>query len=151
MRAIEAVRREPVTVTREETFQAVARLMAQRGVGAVVVVDGQDPVGVVTDRDLVVRALASGFIDGRVDSVMSTDLVLLDAEGDLRDVLRAFGAHAVRRVVLVREGIVAGVLSVDDLLVDLVADLGDVVKPVAAEVLFGHRDASVPATMEAAS
>jgi CBS domain-containing protein len=149
MRAIDAVRRQPVTVTADETFQAVAKAMAQRGVGAVVVVDDAGaPVGVVTDRDLVVRALANGAVDGRVDSVMSTDVLRLDADDDLRDVIRAFGSRAVRRAVLVRGGAVAGVLSVDDLLIDLVADLGEVVRPVAAEVLFGHRDASVPATRE---
>jgi predicted transcriptional regulator len=133
-------------VTREETFRATAAMMERAGVGSVVVVDDGVPVGLVTDRDLVVRALANGNVDGRVDSVMSTDLVVAEADGDLREVIHHFGSRAVRRVVLLREGVVAGVLSVDDLLVDLVADLTEVVKPVTAEVLFGHHDAAVPAT-----
>jgi predicted transcriptional regulator len=133
-------------VSREETFRATAAMMERAGVGSVVVVDDGAPVGLVTDRDLVVRALANGNVDGRVDSVMSTDLVVAEADGDLREVIHHFGSHAVRRVVLLRDGAVVGVLSVDDLLVDLVADLTEVVKPVTAEVLFGHHDAAVPAT-----
>ena len=93
---------------------------SRQAVGAVVVVEDDAVLGVVTDRDLVVRALAHGHVDGRVDSVMTTDVVVVEADGDLRDVIHAFGANAVRRVVLVRDGVVAGVLSVDDLLVDLV-------------------------------
>jgi hypothetical protein len=77
---------------------------------------------------------------------MSTELAVSEADGDLRDVLRVFDATAVRRVVLVRDGLAVGVLSVDDLLVDLVADLAAVVKPITAEVLFGHHDAPVPVT-----
>jgi CBS domain-containing protein len=80
---------------------------------------------------------------------MSTSVVTVDADVDLHDVLRVFDAHAVRRVVLVRTGLAVGVLSVDDLLVDLLGDVTAVLKPVAAEVLFGHREVGVPAAVAA--
>lgn len=151
MRACEAVRRSPVTLPGDTTLRAAAAAMERGTVGAVVVTDGETPVGIVTDRDLVVRGLATGNVDGRLDSVMSTALVTAEADADLRDVVRCFATNAVRRIVLVRDGVVAGVLSVDDLVVDLVADLGDVVRPITAEVLFGHHDAPVPARVEPVS
>ena len=147
MRAIDAVRRSIVTTSPEAPLSDVAKLMADGSVGAVVVVEGGKATGMVTDRDLVVRGLARGNVDGRADSVMSTDVVVADADGDLRDVLGCFDTHAVRRVVLERDGVPLGVLSVDDLVMDLVADLVTVVKPLTAEVLFGHHDAATPARL----
>jgi predicted transcriptional regulator len=150
MRAIDAVRKSIVTVAPEMALPAVAQRMDDAAVGAVVVVGTMgEPIGVVTDRDLVVRGLARGNVDGRADSVMSTSVVTVDADVDLHDVLRVFDAHAVRRVVLVRTGLAVGVLSVDDLLVDLLGDVTAVLKPVAAEVLFGHREVGVPAAVAA--
>ena len=51
-------RKEPVSVGPETPVREVARVMDERVVGAVVVVDGERPIGIVTDRDLVVRLLA---------------------------------------------------------------------------------------------
>jgi CBS domain-containing protein len=48
----------PVTVTAETTLAAAAQLMDRQAVGAVVVVDGERPVGIATDRDIVVRGVA---------------------------------------------------------------------------------------------
>jgi CBS domain-containing protein len=60
------------------------------------------PVGIVTDRDLVIRAVARRFTpDARVDSVMSTDLITLAPDADLRDALKVFEDHAIRRLPLV--------------------------------------------------
>jgi predicted transcriptional regulator len=145
MRAIEAVRKPIVTMSPDAPLTAVAKLMADDAVGAVVIVDGGKATGIVTDRDLVVRGMAKGNVDGRADSVMSTEVVVANADGDLRDVFACFDTHAVRRVVLERDGVAVGVLSVDDLVMDLLADLLTVVKPVTAEVLFGHHDAATPA------
>jgi CBS domain-containing protein len=145
MRAIEGVRKELVTVSPDDTLGHVARVMADRAVGTVVIVEAGRATGIATDRDLVTRGLARGNVDGRIDSVMSTDLVVADADADLHEVVRTFGTHAVRRVVLLRGGAPVGLLSVDDLVVDLVADLTALLTPVTAEVLFGQHDAPTPA------
>ena len=142
MKAMDAIRKPVVTVDAARPLGAVAELMDRHAVGALVVTDERGhAVGLVTDRDLVVRGLARGNTDGRCDSVMTTELVTADAGSDLREVIRLFETHAVRRVVLLSGDTPVGGLSVDDLLVDLVADLATVVRPVTAEVLFGHRDA----------
>jgi signal-transduction protein with cAMP-binding, CBS, and nucleotidyltransferase domain len=141
----EGLRRSGVAVGRETTLRAVAEMMEHVGVGSVVVVDGHVPVGVVTDRDLVRRAAAKGMpFDARVDSVMSSPLVTIDADADLHDAFARFRANGVRRIVVVDGGGFAGVLALDDLLMDVVADLGDLVRPVTAEVLFGHHDSDLP-------
>jgi CBS domain-containing protein len=124
--------------------------MEQAGVGALAVVEGERLVGVVTDRDLVRRALARGLApDARVDGVMSAPVVTIDADADLHDAFALFRTHGLRRLAVTRGGEFVGMISVDDLLVDLAADLADLARPVTAEILFAHRDASVPVATDA--
>lgn len=147
MRIREAVRKPAATIEVDHDIQEAASLMNADGVGALVVTDGGRPVGIVTDRDIVVRAVARGIpADGRIDSVMSLPLVTVDAESDLRDAVRLFQSHPFRRLPIVEAGAVIGMLAVDDLLVHLASDLGHLVRPVAGQVLFGYPEPIVPAT-----
>ena len=140
MRAVEAIRKRSVTVAPDASLRHAAELMEQASVGALVVLDGERLVGIVTDRDVVVRGVARDLpADARVDAVMTTDVVTIDADADLRVVLPMFRTHALRRIPLMKDGRVAGMLTVDDLLIDLVNDLADVVRPITGEVVFGNR------------
>ena len=146
MRTMDARRRSGVGIEPARTVQEAAAIMEQSGVGALAVIDGDRLVGVVTDRDLVRRALARGLSpDARVDGVMSAPVVTIDADADLHDAFALFRTHAVRRLAVVRGAQFVGMISVDDLLVDLAGDLADLARPVTAEVLFAHHDSPVPA------
>ena len=148
MRTIEAVRRSGVGIAPERTIREAAQVMEQAGVGALAVVDGEDLVGIVTDRDLVRRGLARDLLaDARVDAVMSTPVVTIDADADLHETFAVFQTHAVRRLALVRAGQFVGMITVDDLLVDLAGDLSDIARPVTAEVIFGQHNKPGPATI----
>ncbi len=148
MHAVEAARKAPVTIGPDQTVTEAATLMDRSAVGALVVTEADGrPVGIVTDRDLVVRGLARrASAEARIDSVMSTDLVTLDADADLRDALKVFEERAIRRLPLVEGDRLAGMLTVDDLMVDLTADLVRLTRPVVGQVLFGHREPVMPAT-----
>jgi CBS domain-containing protein len=147
MRTIDAVRRSAVGIGPERTVREAARIMEQAGVGALAVIDAGQLVGIVTDRDLVRRGMACDLpADARVDSVMSTPVVTIDADADLHDAFALFRVHAVRRLALVRAGEFVGMVTIDDLLIDLAADLSDLARPVTAEVIFGHHDSPLPAT-----
>ena len=146
MQAKDATRKMPVTVPPERSLVEVAKLMDEAAVGAIVIVDDEKPIGIVTDRDLTVRALARRLpSDSRVDAVMSTGVVTLGATADLRDAIRIFSEHAFRRLPLVEEGRMVGMLAVDDLLMDVVSDLANLVRPITGEVIFGHPEPTVPA------
>jgi CBS domain-containing protein len=146
MQAKDASRKMPVTVPADRSVAEVAKLMDEVAVGAVVIVDDEKPVGIVTDRDLAVRALARKLPpDSRVDAVMSTSVVTLGATADLRDAVRIFTEHAFRRLPLVEKGRMVGMLTVDDLLIDVVSDLANLVRPITGEVIFGHPEPTLPA------
>ena len=147
MRVIDTVRRSAVAVEPDRPIAQTAALMEAAGVGAVAIVDDGELVGIATDRDLVVRALARRLdLDARTDAVMSVPVLTIDADADLHEAFALFRSHAVRRLAVVRDGTFTGMVSVDDLIIDLSADLADLARPVTAEVIFGQHDAPLPAT-----
>jgi len=146
MQARQRRRKDPVTIAAGATIGRAAELMDRMVVGAVVVVDGDGrPVGIVTDRDIVVRAVARDVpADARVDSIMTTDVVTLDAAAEVDEALTLLYQKPFRRLPLVEDGRMVGMLTVDDLALDLVDDLGSLMRPVFGQVLFGTREPDVP-------
>lgn len=141
MKTMDAMRRSGVGIGPERTVREAAEIMEQAGVGSLAVIDGTSLVGIVTDRDLVRRALAPGLaLDTRVDSVMTTPVTTIAADADLHDAFAVFRIHGVRRLAVLRDGQFVGMITIDDLLVDVAADLADLARPVTAEILFAHRD-----------
>jgi len=139
--------RSGVAISAERPISDAASLMDQAGVGSLAVVDDAHRLlGIVTDRDLVRRAMARRMpLDARVDAVMSCPVITIDALADVHSAYSLFRANAVRRLAVVSGDTFVGMLSVDDLLVELAGDLSDLSRPVAAEVIFGHHDSLVPA------
>jgi CBS domain-containing protein len=141
--------REPVVVGGDATVADTAALMTSSGVGCVIVVDGQTPIGIVTDRDIVTRGVARQYpLDGRIDGLMSMGLIALDAGHDLDDLLHVFRDHAIRRSPIVDHARVVGIVSLDDILVLVAEQLAGVSKVLAGQIMFPHAgdEATAPAT-----
>ena len=145
MQTTAALARGIVTIGVADTIGDAARVMEQRGVGALAVVDGDRLAGIVTDRDLVVRGLARRLPDdARVDAVMTTDVVALDGREDLLAAVQVLRRHDVRRVPIVDGGRPIGMVTADDLLVELVHDLAGVLQPITSQVVLPQRDPALP-------
>lgn len=150
MRAIDTIRRSGVGIQPDRPIREAAAVMDRSGVGALAVIDGDKLVGIVTDRDLVRRALARDLpTDARVDDVMSEPVVTIDADADVHDAFPLLRRHHVRRLAVVREGHFVGMLTADDLLVDLAADLADVSRPASHQIFRADRDSALPAPVSA--
>lgn len=125
MRAIDRAQRRPRTVPTGTPLRKVARLLATEGLRAVVVVDrdGQ-PVGIVTERDIVVRALAwNRSPEVPVEDVMTPELVTVGALAPARFVYRLLRARGIRQVPVVESGEVVGIVERDDLADEATAEL----------------------------
>ena len=128
-----------VTVTKEEPAREAARRMRDRHIGSLVVVEkvGEKlrPIGILTDRDLVVTVLADDWIDAdraRVADAMSYEPVTVKAEESLFETFRLMRTYGVRRLPVVDdEGFLVGILSFDDVLEQLVDALSDVTALIA--------------------
>lgn len=113
----EAMTGRPRAVTPETTVFEAAQLMKSDDVGSLPILDGEQLAGIVTDRDIVVRAIAEGN-DPRgmpVREVASRDLVKVRAGDDLANALRLMATHQVRRLPVVDdEGRLVGILAQAD-------------------------------------
>ncbi|MET8130601.1 CBS domain-containing protein [Streptomyces sp. NPDC005251] len=136
MKIAEVMTSPPVCVAPDTSLAQVAEQMAERAVGSVLVVEDGVLRGIVTDRDLSVRGMGAGLDPGaRVDTVMSSSAVTVDAGDDLQVAYRTFRRTGVRRLPVLDAGRVVGVLTVDDLLLDVFRRLTDLLGPVAWSIL----------------
>jgi CBS domain-containing protein len=146
MKVRDAMVKAPVVVPVDATITVVANAMERASVGAVVVVEGSRPVGIITDRDLVVRALARRLpFDARADAVMTPDPICVEAECELHQVTFVFAEHPVRRVPVVEHEVVVGMVTLDDLVVRLAGDLHAATKSVNAQLRAANREPQLPA------
>ena len=114
---------DPVGVYYDQTITETARLMRDAGVGAVLVVSGESLSGVVTDRDMVIRALAEGAgPDTPVGPLCSPKLVGVDAGADLAEAERLIRENAIRRLPVIDNGQIVGMVSIGDLAVSANGD-----------------------------
>ena len=122
--------RKIASVVKDATLREAADLMAEENVGCVLVVDtGEKPLGIVTDRDLIVRGIAKGHDAGNatVESVMSGHPFTAKRDEEIMFVARKMADKGIRRVPVVDDdGSVIGLASVDDLLTILISELSNV-------------------------
>lgn len=145
MKVRDLVGRPPVTVRPSMPLQDAAGTMERQGVGTLLVTDGEDLLGLVTDRDIVLRGVARAVpADARIDALMTTAVRTLDADTDLLAGMRFFREHLVRRAVLTAEGRLVGLLSLDDVLVTVSRGLADLLVPVEADQRTPHHEGGLP-------
>ncbi|HEX6421014.1 MAG TPA: CBS domain-containing protein [Acidimicrobiales bacterium] len=107
---------KPVTCRADEEIRAAAALMRERDIGDVVVVDGDEVRGIVTDRDLVVRALADGRQpETPLADVVSEGLVTVSPATSVQEAAEVMAEQAVRRLPVVDQGRLVGIVSIGDL------------------------------------
>ena len=106
----------PIGVDYYQSIGEAARTMRDWGVGAVLVVRNESLYGLVTDRDLVVRAVAEARgADEPVGPLSSANLIGVDADADVHEAMRLMRQHGVRRLPVLEDGQVAGIVSLGDL------------------------------------
>lgn len=123
-----------VSVPPEISLEVAARKMAEAGVGALPVVDGDRVIGMITDRDLVVRAMAAGLSPQEewVQTIMSIDPVTVEADSPVPAALQAMRTIDARHLPVTEEGRLIGMVSVDDLFCYLVVQLTELARVVNA-------------------
>lgn len=129
--------RRVVTASLDELVFDVACRMRDEHVGCVVVVREGRPVGMLTDRDIVLRVVAEG-LDARnvqVSSIVTYEAVTIQRTDGFETALRAMRDHGVRRVPIVdAEGRVTGIVAADDLVALLGAELSALGEAIAGNV-----------------
>jgi CBS domain-containing protein len=132
--------REVVSAARDTTVQAAAKLMRHHHVGTVVVVDateeGRVPVGIVTDRDIVIEVCAVDLSQNviTVDDIMAPELVTVSEDEGLLETVEIMRSKGVRRLPVVdKDGRLAGIVSVDDMLDVLTEQMAEMARILGRE------------------
>lgn len=128
-----------VTATPEETVRHAAELMRDRKVGAVVMTEKDRPIGMLTDRDIVLRVTTHGKDPSttKIREVMTPNPTVVSEEIGIWELVQTMKKQAVRRYPVVSgDGKLVGIITLDDLIELMGAELSGLGNTIAAEL--GH-------------
>ena len=105
-----------ISIDSSVTAADAARMMEGAGVGAVIVLDDNLPVGIVTDRDLAIKITAHSFpVDTPVGRIMSSPLISIDPNSDLWIASDLMSTRNIRKLPVIDDDKVVGILTTSDL------------------------------------
>ena len=104
-----------ITIGVNETVLYAAKLMHQQDVGDLVVVEGNVPKGIVTERDLVRRVMAlKKPLDTKVSEIMSDPLITIEDQASIREAARKMVKYKIRRLPVTRNTVLVGIIVASD-------------------------------------
>jgi CBS domain-containing protein len=117
-RIADIMTRSLATVQRDETLQAAATRMREMDVGALPVLDGEALAGMVTDRDITIRGVATGMIpqESLVADVMTEEVRYCRADDTVEQVMAQMGDEQLRRLAVLGQGNeIVGIVALGDI------------------------------------
>lgn len=107
-----------IAVEKDETVVEAAKLLEEEGIRGLVVVDNGEAVGVIVCRDIVYQVVSKGLTpqDTTVEDIMSTDLIVAEADEYLDDVAMAMAQNDISRVPIVEGDMLTGIVTQSDIL-----------------------------------
>lgn len=139
-----------VTISSKASVLDASRLMRQKNVGAVVVVNSDKPRGILTDRDIAVTVVAEGLDPASVSvaDVMRANPTVIREDRSVLEAVKLLGAKGVRRLPVVNTtGKLTGIIALDDLLILFATEMAHVASALSYEV--GRPRVNVSAGAEA--
>ncbi|MBI5253164.1 MAG: CBS domain-containing protein [Euryarchaeota archaeon] len=105
------------TISPSATMVEAARVMKKNRIGCLVVVEGNKPIGIITERDIAYKIVAEEKSGGTtVREVMTRDLKTIDKEKTMKDAVRIMAAHVIRRLPVVENKELIGIITLEDLI-----------------------------------
>ena len=106
-----------LTAAPNTTVAKAAKLMAERGVGSIIVVKSKKPVGILTERDLLMKVVSLNLMPSkvRVGKIMSAPIQTIEPETDITDAARIMARSKIRRLPVVERGGLIGILTASDI------------------------------------
>ncbi len=110
--------RSIISISPKASITEAARIMGERDIGGVLVIDESKPVGMLTERDIVRRVVAQGLnpSNTKVEEAMSTPLFFIDADAEISDAARLMATENIRRLPVMDKGKLVGILTTYDIL-----------------------------------
>lgn len=122
-------RREVVSIKRDATVLEAAKIMEEMNVGSVVIVDDEQPLGILTDRDIIIRVISKSLDPSTtpVNEVMTSEVVFLREQMGLYEALEQMKASGIRRLPVINvKGNLSGIITMDDIISLLGKEISDI-------------------------
>ena len=122
--------KDVVSIGLDKTVFDAAEYMSSSQLGCLVVMDGDAPVGIITERDIVRRVCAKKLPgETKVSEVMSTSLITIDPDASLKEAARVMSSNKIRRLPVLNQNKLVGIIVASD----FVRNLGK--KSISEEIL----------------
>ena len=107
------MRKPPVTVSPSDTASVLMFKMINENIGAVLVVDEEKAVGIVTERDLLKRVIINGknVYETKAEDVMSKPLISIEADGTIKEALELMREKNIRRLAVTKNKALVGLVT----------------------------------------
>jgi CBS domain-containing protein len=119
MKVREIMTEEVARAAPDSTLEEIAAIMRNEDTGAVPVLDDGELVGLITDRDIVIRCVADGKDASEItaDEIISDDLEIIGPDADVEEASRLMSQKQIRRLPVVEDGTLVGIISLGDIAV----------------------------------
>ena len=123
------IKRKVVVIEPDDPVKLAARRMEDKMVGSLVVIDGDRPVGIITDRDIALRVVGrEKSPDTPVREVMTKDPITIREDATFFELTKTFREAAVRRLIVVdKDGKLVGLISIDDVMELLTTEFANLI------------------------
>ena len=113
----DAMRKDVVTISGKESLVKAAKVMTKKQIGCVIVVEKAKPVGIITEKDFVVKAISKGLDPRKLKArdIMTKDPVSAEPDMDLYEAVKLMKEHGVRRIPVIKDEILYGILGPKEL------------------------------------
>lgn len=117
MKVKELMTKKVITIDKEDSIINAAKKMKDHDIGILVIInEKRDVLGVITDRDIVIRSIARGNINTTVDEVMTHDSIRINKNEEIVKALETMGDYQIKRLVVVDDELkLVGIISLSDL------------------------------------
>ncbi len=113
----DAMAKKVLTASPNTTVAKAAKMMAERGVGCIIIVKGKKPVGILTERDLLMKVVSVDLIPSRVHvgKIMSAPIISISPNADITEAARIMAKNNVRRLPVAEHGKLVGIVTASDI------------------------------------
>jgi CBS domain-containing protein len=109
-----------ITINQSTTALQIAKMMEQGGIGAIIVQENDNPVGIVTDRDFATRIAANDLpLNTAVENIMSTPLITINHDEPISAAAERMTSKKIRKLAVTENGKIVGIVTSTDLVTQL--------------------------------
>ncbi|SDG88052.1 CBS domain-containing protein [Desulfosporosinus hippei] len=120
MKVRDVMTRQVETVAPSSSVEEIARLMKRNDVGSIPVCEGQKVLGIITDRDIVLKVIADGKSVSSVSAkdIMNSQVITVTSDQDVHEAARIMADNQIRRLPVLEQGSIVGIVALGDLAIE---------------------------------